>query len=252
MLSRPPDSSLLSSRAILHLATAAHRYPLACAVDSPLAPACKSSAPCCASWWTVFCDTMLVPDVPEEPDFVLWCEHRYAECMYGCITKPFVVEPSCLVQILEVCGVGLGAEEIEVADFEVAEELAIIVLSCSRVQQPGQISLGMHKLRVFGDEVESRPKQAGEGSSILQNCHIEPIDNSELGEEEERVVWDGAEKVHVWLNTPVVVIVSEGGMFVEEAAVPSTHGTVREEVAFANADGPEIVEAVHVAVLIDP
>ena len=66
------------------------------------------------------------------------------------------------------------------------------------------------------------------------------------------VVWDVAEEVYIGFDAPVVVVGLKRRVLVEEAAVPAAHVAVREHPAFAYAESAQVVEAVHVASLVDP
>ena len=81
--------------------------------------------------------------IPKEPHLIFRREHRHAECMNRRIPKSLIVEPSCFIQVVEVLFISLGAEEIEIADFEVTEELTVVVFPGGGVEQPGHVGLGM-------------------------------------------------------------------------------------------------------------
>ena len=69
--------------------------------------------------------------------------------------------------------------------------------------------------------------------------------------EAERIVGDVAEEVHVRLDAPVVVVLRERGVQVEEAGLPADHGMIGEEVAFADGGEGEVVERVVVQGLVN-
>ena len=71
-------------------------------------------------------------------------------------------------------------------------------------------------------------------------------------EEGERVIRDVAEEVDSGFDAPVVVVLLEGGMVVEEATVPAAHVAVRQHPAFADTESAEVVETVHVAGSVNP
>ena len=56
------------------------------------------------------------------------------------VAKALVEEPAAAIQELEIRLVRLGAEEIQVAELEVAEELAVVVavVALLGVEEPGE------------------------------------------------------------------------------------------------------------------
>ena len=87
---------------------------------------------------------MLIPNIPEEPDLVLRYEHRHAECMYRRISKSLVVEAPTSVQPLEIHIVCLSTKEIEVSNFKIGEELAIVIVATVvSIEKPVEICFWM-------------------------------------------------------------------------------------------------------------
>lgn len=92
-------------------------------------------------------------------------------------------------------------------------------------------------MRVFFHEVASRAPEGGEAPRVVEYVHVEAVDEVVVTKEGEGVIGYVAEEVYVWFHAPVVVVLGESGMFVEEAAVPAAHVAVREHPAFSYADG---------------
>ena len=59
--------------------------------------------------------------------------------------------------------------------------------------------------------------------------------------EAERVVRDIAEEMHVRFHAPVVVVLSQRRVQVEQAGLPADHGVVGEQVAFPDGGEGEVV-----------
>lgn len=74
-------------------------------------------------------DVVLVAYVPEVPDLALGDEHGDAEGVDGRVAKALVVETTASVQPVEVFLISFAAEEAQVADFEIGEELAVVVIA---------------------------------------------------------------------------------------------------------------------------
>ncbi len=81
----------------------------------------------------------------------------------------------------------------------------------------------MYELGIGGDEVPCYRPQGGERARVVEDGHVEAVDQIVFGEEGEWVVGDRTEEVHVWLDAPVVGIGGQGGVVVEEAGLPTDH-----------------------------
>ena len=98
-------------------------------------------------------DVMLVSNIPEEPNLVLWDKHCHAQRMYWSVAKPFIVEAPASIQPVKVLLIRLASKEIQVTDLEIRKKLAIIVVATvARIQKPIQVSVRMDQLRVGIDE----------------------------------------------------------------------------------------------------
>jgi len=183
---------------------------------------------------------MLIPNIAKIPHLVLAArEQRDRQRVDRRIAEALVVEPTHVraVEVPEVRGIRLGAEEIQVSDLEVREELAVVVFAAVArfVHQPAEIRVRVDQVRPLRHELACAFPEAGEAACVVEDVHVEAVGDVVVAEEAEGVVGDGAEEVHVGLDAPVVVVGGEGGVLVEEAAVPAAHVAVGEEVAFAYA-----------------
>lgn len=196
---------------------------------------------------------VLIPHIPKEPHLVLPREHRQSQRMNRRVPVSFIVKPTTAIQMREVSLIRHISEEIQTRDLEIAEELAVVVLHTRvRVEQPVKIRLRVDQMRVLRDEVARDGPEGGEAAGVVEDGHVEAVDEVVLGEEAERVVGDLAEEMHVRLDAPVPVVGGEGGVVVKEAGLPADHRVVGEHVALADADGAQVVEGVHVFVSGDP
>jgi hypothetical protein len=75
--------------------------------------------PCLLACWAVGEWDVVVGYFVEEVDFVFVQEETGGNGVHRCVAPSFVEESAVLVEGVEVVKVGLGAEEIEVADLEV-------------------------------------------------------------------------------------------------------------------------------------
>ena len=74
-------------------------------------------------------DIMLVANVPEEPDLAFRHKHCHTKCMYGSVSESLVVKATSSIQPVKVLLISLATEEVQVANLEIREELAIVVVS---------------------------------------------------------------------------------------------------------------------------
>lgn len=171
-------------------------------------------------WRTVPGRVVLVPNVAEEPDLALGREHCHAQRVHGSVAISLVVEPAALVQILEIPLVGLAPEESQRPDLKVGEELTVVVFeSVGPVEQPRQVVLvgvgvarplgllvSIEEIWVRGHELARAPPQRRKTPGVVQNRHVEPIQQVLVAHESEHVVDNVAEKVDVRFHPPVVVV----------------------------------------------
>lgn len=105
------------------------------------------------TWKIIPVDIMLVPNIPKEPDLALRHKHRHTQRMNRCISKPLVVEPATSIQPVEILLICFPTEVVQVTDFEVREELAIVVVAAVVwIKEPVQISFRMDELWMCIDE----------------------------------------------------------------------------------------------------
>ena len=189
-------------------------------------------------WRTMPGRIMLIADVPEEPDLVFARKERECKRVYRRVSVALVEEAAAAVQVGEEGGVGLGAEEVQARNLEVAEELAVVVFHARvRVEEPVDVGVRVDEMRVLGDEVAGDGPQRGEGAGVVQDGHVEAVDKVVFGEKPERVVGDVAEEMHVRLDPPVPVVRGEGRVLVEESRLPADHRVVAQHVSLADPNG---------------
>lgn len=96
---------------------------------------------------------MLITDISEKPNLTLRHKHRHAQRMDRRISKPLVIKASSPVQPIEVFFICHAAEEIQIPDLEVGEELAVVVVAAVvGVKQPIEIGVWVDEFRVGVDE----------------------------------------------------------------------------------------------------
>ena len=141
-------------------------------------------------------DVMLVSYIPKEPYLALRHEHGNTQSMYWCISKSFVVKASSSIQPVKVSFIRLTAKEVKVSNFEVREELAVVVIpTIVGVQQPVQVGIRMYQLRMRVDERAGARPEGGERASVVEDIHVETVLHVIIVHKAEHVVVDIAEEV---------------------------------------------------------
>ena len=118
--------------------------------------------------------------------------------MYWGVTESLVVESTMLVKPIEVSLVRFRPEETQISDFEVAEELTVVVVVASLgIEQPAEICLRVNELGVCLNESASLGPEGGKGASVVENVHVEAVLEFVVAHEAEDVVVDVAKEVHL-------------------------------------------------------
>lgn len=169
------------------------------------------------------------------------------------IPKPLIKEPPTPIQPIKVPRIRLPTKEIQIPNLKVTKELAVIIVpAIRRIEQPRQIRLWMNQLRMRINKPPRPTPQARKTARIVEDIHIKAILEPIITHKAKHVVLDVAEEMHVGLHAPVVVVVREDRMSVEEAGVPAAHVAVGDHPALSYADGPEVFERVEEAAFVDP
>lgn len=143
-------------------------------------------------------DVMLIANVPEKPDFALWCKHSYTQSMNRSISKPLIVEPPTLVQPFKVHLIGLATKVVQIPNLKVGEELTIVVVSTvMRIKEPVEIRLWMYVFWMCVDERAGTGPEGWKGASVVENVHVEAIFHIVVTHEAKHVVVNVAEKVNL-------------------------------------------------------
>lgn len=112
------------------------------------------------------------------------------------ISKSLVVETSASVQPVKVLLIGLPTEEVQIANFKVGKELAIVVVPIVvRIEQPVEVSIRMDELWVSIDEGAGTRPEGRERTSVVEDVHVETVFHVVVTHEAEDVVIDVTEKV---------------------------------------------------------
>lgn len=141
-------------------------------------------------------DVMLVSNIPKEPYLAFRHKHSHTQSVYRCISKSLVVEAPSSIQPVKISFVRFSAEEIQVPNLKVREELAIVVVSTIvGVKQPVQIGIRVYQLWMGVDERAGAGPEGRKGSSVVEDVHVETVLHAVIAHEAEDVVVNVAEEV---------------------------------------------------------
>lgn len=144
-------------------------------------------------------NVMLIPNIAEEPDFILRHEHGDTQCVYWCVSEPLVVEATATIQPIEVLLVCLSAEEVQVTNFEIGEELTVVVVATvARIQEPVEVGLGVDQLWVGVDKRACPRPERRKGPGVVEYVHVETILHVIVPHEAEHVVVNVAEEMNLF------------------------------------------------------
>lgn len=139
---------------------------------------------------------MLVSNIPKEPNLALRYEHSHTQSVYRRISKSLVVEASPSIQPVKVSFIRFAAEEVQVTNLEVGEELAIVVVSTIvGIKQPVQVGIRVYQLWMGIDERAGSRPEGRKGASVIKNVHVETVFHVVIAHEAENVVVNVAEEV---------------------------------------------------------
>lgn len=156
-------------------------------------------------------DIMLIPNISKEPDLALRCEHSHAQSVHWRIPKAFVVETASFVQPVEVGFVSFATPEVEGADFEVGEELAVVVLvAVGGFEEPAEICFRVDKMGVSCGESHCSSPKRGKRACIVKNIHVKSVLHVVIPHESEYVVVDVAEIMNLVIMSSSLEANAEG------------------------------------------
>ena len=139
-------------------------------------------------------DVMLISDIPEEPNRALGQKHRHAQCVYRCIAISFIVETASLIEPVEIGFIGFFAPEVQGSNFEIGEELAVVVLATGLgIEKPCEISFGVNKVRMGSCKGSCSGPEGWEGARVVEDVHVKAVFEVVVPHETKDVVVNVAE-----------------------------------------------------------
>lgn len=139
---------------------------------------------------------MLVSNISEEPYLALRHEHSYTQSMYRRISKSLIVESSSSIQPVKVSFIRFAAEEVQVPNLEVGEELAIVVVSAIvGIKQPIQVGIRVYQLWMGIDERSGSRPEGRERAGVVEDIHVETVLHVVVAHEAEDIIVNVAEEM---------------------------------------------------------
>lgn len=196
-------------------------------------------------------------------NLLLILEQAQRNTMHRRITPPFIEEPACPIQMLEVLRIRLRPPKRQTANFKVRPEMAraepvrsnVVSWTVRRVRDPVHCVIGVEVVSsvvVCGEEALCFwPERGNRQRSVVQ------VDSKAVGfiavlHVPEDVVVNVAEEVDIGLDAPVVIHVCERGVVREEARIPATHLVVGYLVCVLDAVFGEDGSGFFVQRVVDP
>lgn len=173
---------------------------------------------------------VIVGDIIEEVDFVLVKGETGADGMDGRVAPALVEESAVLVQLVEEVGVGRAAQPIEVADFKVGPEVAVVVGFAVVVGEEGHAVVRGDVFWVVLHEGLDAVPERRDRLDVFVEGEDEGVFLVVVGHELERVVVDVAVELDRGFNTPVPFVLEHERVTEEEAALVAAHVAVGDAV----------------------
>ena len=135
---------------------------------------------------------------------------------------------------MEEVEVSLRSQPVETPDLEVGPKMAIIIgFTVVITQEVHRVIFG-DMLRVSLDEFLSAIPQRRNRVSIFVQAQHKAVLFLVVLHELERIVLQIAEKLHAWLDAPVVLKLVHQGMAEEEAGLETTHMSITDRITIDN------------------
>ena len=151
--------------------------------------------------------------------------------MHRRIPPPLIEEPARAIQMVKIILIRPAPPKRQLGNLKITPKMAGAVAMglfimrgpCLAVDEPLHGVLGVQVLRVGGEELDGLGPERGDRLGRVVQVDVEAVRLVVVLHVAEDVVVDVAEELHLGLHAPVVERVLEGGVVVEEAAVPAAH-----------------------------
>lgn len=174
---------------------------------------------------------VIVGDVIEEVDFILLKHQTSSDGVDGSITPALIEETTGMVEGGEEVDISIRAEPVEVTNFEVGPEMAMVVSVTTVIaEELHRVVLG-NMLGVVLGEVLGGVPESRNGLDIFVQTEGEAVLLLLLGHEFEGVVVDIAVELDAGLDAPVPLVVEHQGVAEEETRLISAHVSVANGIA---------------------
>ena len=175
-------------------------------------------------------------------DLTLVLKQPQCDTMDRRVPPPFIKETTRSIQVLEIVFIRFGAPKLHVPNLEIAPKMtrAVPVRFYIVFRPPLTIHdplLRIILVQVFWmccHEFFGLWPQGRYGLRCIVKVDGEPVGLIVVTHPAKNVVINVAEKVYLWLDTPVVADILKGGVFIEHATIPAAHLMIRHHGTILN------------------
>jgi len=193
-------------------------------------------------------------------NLTLVLEETHGNAVHGRIAPPLVEETSCAVKMIKVLCILFAAPEAQIGDFKVGPKMAGRVPMSNLVMtrffflvfQKRTSIVFCFVFGVVSKEFEGLRPQRSDRLRAVKKGDGEAVGLVVILHPTEHVIVNVAEEMNFGLDTPVVLHVGKGRVFVELAAVPAAHLVVRVHVGILDILLGEKLLGLIIEVLVDP
>lgn len=173
---------------------------------------------------------VVIRDIIEEVNLIFLQEETSSNRVNRSITPTLVEESTVVIEVVEVAGVGIATEPVEITDFEVRPEVAVVVGVAAIVTEEGHGVVFGNVLRKLLDESLGRVPEGRNRLDIFVQTEHEAVLLVIVADKLEGVVADVAEKLNARFDAPVVAELLHDRVLEEEAGFVATHMSVADRV----------------------
>ena len=173
---------------------------------------------------------MIIRNVIKKMNLLLLQHQSSSNRVHRSITPSLVEESSVLIQGVEVVGVCLASEPVEIADLEVRPHVAVVVCLAAVVGEEVHGVSRCDVLRVVLHELLDAVPEGWDSLNVLVKRQHERVLLAVVSHELESIIVDIAEQFHARLHTPIPLIVEHQLLLKEEARLKATHMAIRYRI----------------------
>lgn len=173
---------------------------------------------------------VVVGNIVEKVEFFLLQHQACSNRVHRRIAPAFIEEATSVVERCEEVDVGVRSKPIEVSDFEVGPEMAVVVGRAIVVTQKGHRVALDNVLGVVLGEILCRIPEGRDGLDVFVQAEGKAVLLLVIGHELESIVVDIAVQLDAGLDAPVPFVVEHQWVAEEEARLVAAHVPVADGI----------------------